>query len=171
MKMRGDIIKVIFLDIDGVLNFNGCRDKIGGLYFVNDNRIKLLKEIIDATGAKIVLSSTWRIGWYDRDYGLHSPHVEDFNKLEEKLNESGITFISRTPILPSGYRGEEIKSWLDNWMGEPVESFVIIDDDSDMKPFMDRLVQTSFNKGLQQKNVDKAIRLLNDERMVNVRQR
>ncbi len=135
-----------------MLNFNGCRDKIGGLYFVNDNRIKLLKEIIDATRAQIVLSSTWRIGWYDRDYGLHSPHVEDFNKLEEKLNESGITFISRTPILPSGYRGEEIKSWLDNWMGEPVESFV--------KPFMDRLVQTSFNKGLQQKNVDKAIQLL-----------
>lgn len=163
MKVRGDIIKVIFLDIDGVLNFNGCRDKIGGLYFVNDNRIKLLKEIIDATEAKIVLSSTWRIGWYDRDYGLHSPHVEDFNKLEEKLNESGITFISRTPMSPDGYRGKEIKSWLDNWNGDPVESFVIIDDDNDMKPFMDRLVQTSFNKGLQQKNVDKAIRLLNGE--------
>jgi len=46
-------------------------------------------------------------------------------------------------------------------MGEPVESFVIIDDDSDMKPFMDKLVQTSFNKGLQQKYVDKAIQLLN----------
>ncbi|WP_051152991.1 HAD domain-containing protein [Lacrimispora indolis] len=149
------------MDIDGVLNFNGCRDKIGGLYFVNDNRIKLLKEIIDATGAKIVLSSTWRIGWFDRDYGIHSRNAEDFAKLEEKLKESGITFISRTPRLANGYRGEEIKTWIDNWKGEPVESFVIIDDDADMKPFMNRLIQTSFNKGLQQKNVDRAIQLLN----------
>ncbi len=152
-----------------MLNFNGCRDKIGGLYFVNDNRIKLLKEIIDATGAEVVLSSTWRIGWFDRDYDVHSRNAEDFTKLEDKLNEYGITFISRTPMLASGYRGEEIKSWLGNWSGESVESFIIIDDDTDMKPFMDRLVQTSFNKGLQQKNVDKAIRLLNDERRLNGR--
>jgi len=160
----GDNIKVIFLDIDGVLNFNGCRDKIGGLYFVNNNRIKLLKKIIDATGAKIVLSSTWRIGWFDRDYSIHSRNAEDFTKLENKLKEYDITFISRTPRLASGYRGEEIKTWIDNWKGEPVESFIIIDDDADMKPFMNRLVQTSFNKGLQQKNVDKAILLLNGER-------
>lgn len=144
-----------------MLNFNGCRDKIGGLYFVNDNRIKLLKEIIDTTSAKVVLSSTWRIGWFDRDYGLFGRNAEDFTKLENKLKESDITFISRTPRLSSGYRGEEIKTWIDNWKGESVESFIIIDDDADMKPFMDRLVQTSFNKGLQQKNVDKAIKLLN----------
>ncbi|WP_416388671.1 HAD domain-containing protein [Lacrimispora sphenoides] len=119
----------MFLDIYGVLNFNGCRDKIGGIYFVNDNRIKLLKKIIDATGAKIVLSSTWRIGWFDRDYGLHSQHVEDFNRLEERLKKSEIIFISRTPILPSRYRGKEIKSWLDNWRSESVESFLIIEED------------------------------------------
>lgn len=52
--------------------------------------------------------------------------------LEEKLKKSEIILISRTPILPSGYRGEEIKSWLDNWRDESVESFVIIDDDADI---------------------------------------
>lgn len=146
-----------------MLNFNGCRDKIGGLYFVNDNRIKLLKEIIDATGAKVVLSSTWRIGWFDRDYGISGRNADDFTRLEEKLQESEITFISRTPRLSSGYRGEEIKTWLDNWKGESVESFIIIDDDTDMKPFMNRLIHTSFNKGLQPKNIGKAIKLLNEE--------
>ena len=146
-----------------MLNFNGCRDKIGGLYFVNDNRIKLLKEIIDSTSAKVVLSSTWRIGWFERDYGLPGRNVEDFTKLEEKLREHGITFISRTPRLASGYRGEEIKTWLDSWNGEPVESFIIIDDDADMKPFMNKLVQTSFNKELQPKNVNKAIKMLNGD--------
>jgi len=146
-----------------VLNFNGCRDKIGGLYFVNDNRIKLLKEIIDATDAKVVLSSTWRIGWFDRDYGMSSKNAEDFTKLEEKLREYGITFISRTPRLISGYRGDEIHKWILNWKGDPIESFIIVDDDADMKPFMNRLVQTSFNKGLQPKNVTKAIRMLNGD--------
>lgn len=69
------------------------------------------------------------MGWFDRDYGLHSQHVEDFNRLEEKLKKSEIIFISITPILPSRYRGKEIKSWLDNWRSESVESFFIIEED------------------------------------------
>lgn len=159
--MRWISIKVIFLDIDGVLNFNGCRSKIGSIYFVNDNKIKLLKEIVDATDSKIVLSSTWRMGWFDRDYNHQSLNAEHFTKLEEKMNEFGIKFMSRTPILSGGYRGEEIDSWLRKWNGENVGSFIIIDDDNDMKPHMDRLVQTSFKYGLKEKNVKKAIELLN----------
>ena len=42
--------------------------------------------------------------------------------LGEKLKKSEIILISRTPILQSGF-GEEIKSWLDSWRDEPVESF------------------------------------------------
>lgn len=155
-------MKVIFLDIDGVLNFNGCRDKIGGIYFVNDNKIKLLKEIIDRTNAKIVLSSTWRFGWFDRDYGMNTVHAEDFTKLEEKLKEFGIEFLSRTPRTQDRYRGNEIKQWLDKWGGEAVEKFIIIDDDTDMKPYMDRLIQTSFKNGLMTKNVERAVKLLNE---------
>lgn len=154
-------MRVIFLDIDGVLNFNGCRDKIGGIYFVNDNKIKLLKEIIDRTDAKIVLSSTWRFGWFDRDYGMNTVHAEDFTKLQEKLKEFGIEFLSRTPRTQEGHRGNEIKQWLDKWNGEVVDKFIIIDDDSDMKPYMNRLVQTSFEHGLTQKDVERAVKMLN----------
>lgn len=156
-------MKVIFLDIDGVLNFNGCRDKIGGIYFVNDDKINLLKEIIERTGAKVVLSSTWRIGWFDRDDGKETIHAIDFTKLEKKLKDNGITFLSRTPITNDGYRGEEIRKWLERWNGEKIDRFIIIDDDSDMKPYMDRLIQTSFNQGLQPNNVKKAVKLLNEE--------
>lgn len=155
-------MKVIFLDVDGVLNFNGCRDKIGGIYFVNQNRIDLLKEIIDKTSAKIVLSSTWRIGWFDRDNGMNTVHSNDFSKLEEKLKQNGISFISRTPITNHGYRGKEIEEWIEKWNGEKIENFVIIDDDNDMRPYMDRLVQTSYKYGLRPKNVEKAIKLLNE---------
>ena len=41
-------MKIIFLDIDGVLNDNGCKTLTSsGSLFVNDNKIKILKEIID----------------------------------------------------------------------------------------------------------------------------
>lgn len=139
-------MKVIFLDIDGVLNFIGCKEKIDGMYFVNDGKIKLLKEIIDRAGAKIVLSSTWRYGWFDRDNGRATIHLEHFVKLEEKLKEFGIEFLSRTPMLGDKVRGFEIKRWLENWNGEEVDNFIILDDETDMKPYMDRLIQTSLTK-------------------------
>lgn len=154
-------MKIIFLDIDGVLNFNGCRNRVDGFYFVNDSKIKLLKKIIDKTDAKIVLSSTWRLGWFECEQGIDSLDTSLFIRLKEKLREYGIEFISKTPISNSGYRGEEIDQWLNDWNGEKISSFIIIDDDNDMKPYMDRLVQTSFKYGLRYKNVLKAIRLLN----------
>ena len=61
-------MKVIFLDIDGVLNsFQTFRE----IYYEHEltgfrrvaidiDKVKLLKEIVDNTGALIVLSSSWR---------------------------------------------------------------------------------------------------------------
>lgn len=53
--------KLLFLDVDGVLNSmdNGDGDTI------EDSKVLLLKTIIDKTGAKIVISSSWRL--IDRD--------------------------------------------------------------------------------------------------------
>ncbi|MFR1854625.1 MAG: HAD domain-containing protein, partial [Beduini sp.] len=56
-------MKIIILDIDGVLNCEYCKIKIDGVHFVMDEKIILLKQLVDRTGAKIVLSSTWRYGW------------------------------------------------------------------------------------------------------------
>lgn len=145
-------MKVIFLDVDGVLNFEGCKEKINGVYFVNDNRIKLLKEIVERTNAKLVLSSDWRYWWDEPD--------ESFEGLVKKLEENGMELFSKTPITKHGYRGAEIHQWLNEWNGEEIESFVILDDGNDMKPYMDKLVQTSYNHGLRRKNVEKAVKLL-----------
>ena len=39
-------MKIIFLDIDGVLNYNGCKTLTSsGSLFVNDNKIKMFKEM------------------------------------------------------------------------------------------------------------------------------
>lgn len=140
-------MKVIFLDVDGVLNHGKQKVK------VEDDKVYLLKQIVDSTNAKIVLSSDWRY-WIDTD-------DEDIELLKRKLNESKMGIMSITPITKHGYRGAEIYQWINEWEGEHIEQFVIIDDRDDMKPYMNRLVQTSFNLGLQKKHVKKAIEILN----------
>lgn len=155
-------MKIIFLDIDGVLNFKECNSIFDEYYFVDDEKLMILKEIINQTGAKVVLSSDWKIGWIHRDEGIVSPKSKRFIALEEKMNEFGITLFSKTPIGNQDYRGDEIKSWIEQWGGEKIENFVIIDDMDDMRPYKNKLVKTSFLKGgLQYAHMEKAIEILN----------
>lgn len=141
-------MKIIFLDIDGVLNYENSKSKI------EDEKVELLKEIVDRTGAEIVLSSDWR-------YWLGEPD-EDIKLLLSVLEKYGSKLLSSTPLTTHCYRGAEIHQWLEEWKGETVESFVILDDNIDMKPYMDRLVQTDFKRGLCRKDVDMAVRILSE---------
>lgn len=141
-------MKVIFLDVDGVLKHGNSKIK------VEDDKIELLKQIIDETKAKIVLSSDWRF-WLGTD-------DEDVILLQEKLKSIGTEIMSSTPGSKHGYRGAEIYQWINEWQGEEIDKFVILDDRDDMKPYMNRLVQTSFNLGLQEKHVKRAVKLLNE---------
>ena len=50
-------LKVIFLDVDGVLN---SKQDGNSIKLRTDSHFRLLQEIVKATGAKIVLSSSWR---------------------------------------------------------------------------------------------------------------
>ena len=55
-KRRNKDMKVIFLDVDGVLNSQQLFEKSedAQLISVDEENIKNLKKIVDATGAKIV---------------------------------------------------------------------------------------------------------------------
>jgi hypothetical protein len=115
-------MKVIFLDIDGVLNVTmQKRDEFGSLFHpqFEDN----LKRIVTNTDAKIVITSTWRYS------GL-----SEMQRMWKHRDLAG-EVIDITPDLDriEGYsipRGVEIKYWLDNT--KELESYVIIDDDNDM---------------------------------------
>lgn len=67
--------------------------------------------------------------------------------------------IGTTPTLDGDWvRGKEIEKWIsDNYAPK---SFVIIDDDTDMEPYMDRLVKTECEFGLTDKDADKALDML-----------
>ena len=154
--------------IDGVLNTYYTTVKTSNnITFVDDTKVKILKDIIDLTGAKIVLSSTWRIGWRYFELGQRdSSVVQDFIELREKLLEFGIELYDKTPILDQFMRrrGDEIQLYLDN-SKDKIDGYVIIDDLGGkwLRPCSSHLLQTSEYKGLQEKHVKVAERILNME--------
>lgn len=57
------LIKILFIDIDGMLNTAYYRATADNYYhsIIDKEKMPLLKEIVDKTGAKLVLTSEWRI--------------------------------------------------------------------------------------------------------------
>lgn len=145
--------KIIFLDIDGVLNCNKTtRRTMSGYTFIGNRQLKNLKRIINATQAKIVLSSDWR---YDRDDPRYNG---DYLELKAELMRYGIQFYGFTPEIPSAHRGAEIAQWL---AAHPeVSNFVILDDRTDIEPNKDHWVQTTMSHGLGIAEANEAIKIL-----------
>jgi hypothetical protein len=151
------VVKVIFLDFDGVI--------VVSPNFREPNRgcVARLNEIVRRSGAVVVVSSSWRI-------------IHPLDELRALLLEAGFVgeVIDKTPYvcyesdtpsrLPIAHasRGREIRTWL----GEhpEVESYVVLDDDFDYDPLPAGrwvLVKNGiFDGGLQQTHVAKACALL-----------
>lgn len=125
-------MKIVFLDIDGVLNWNGTEDRIGGYIGLCPERIARLNEITDAhPDAKIVISSTWRKVYSAGAYN-------DFDGLKKLLADRGVKaeIIGHTVITFSHLgRGEEIRQWVE---GHPeITEYVVLDDDTEaMEPYV-----------------------------------
>lgn len=145
-------MKVIFLDMDGVLN--GVCDKFCG---VNTDCAKRLQRIIDATGAKLVISSSWR-------YMILQGAMTDLG-FQYLLGTHGITadVIGHTcsdDNVPQ--RGEQIRAWLRTHRPRP-EKWLTIDDGGNVEfpNFSEKQwVQTNGAIGLTDEDVDWVIHLL-----------
>lgn len=140
-------MRVVFLDIDGVLvNRASIRRQSGRHACADPSCVAQLNLITDATGAVIVLSSTWRFD----------------DAIKETIYGWGVTgtIRSMTPRLRGFDRGIEIDYWLTTGSNSP-ESFVILDDDSDMAHLKYALVQTNMETGLTKEHADRAIVMLN----------
>ena len=145
-------MKIIFLDIDGVLN---NRESLKDGVEIVPELVLNLENICEQTGAKIIISSTWRI--------LH-PQEE----IEFVLGCAGLsrdTVIGCTPRLKGDVkRGEEIKRWIDEVEEIAVDNFVILDDDSDMlDEQMDHFIKTDRISGLTKEDVNRAIDILGEK--------
>lgn len=149
--------KVIFLDVDGVLNSENFYRWLGdnhkrkycGYELLDQRAILCLQDIVFVTGADIVLSSSWRLS------------RSCLKRLEEQLLPYDLRFVDRTVSIPHEDRGSEIKEWLSR---HPyVTHFVILDDDSDMGDLMDHLVKTSVQSGLLPGDTWRAIKILGSD--------
>ena len=154
-------MKVIFLDIDGVLNDDTTPTRTKSrLVFIDQEKLLRLKRIVEATRAKIVLSSTWR---YERD---NPKYNGDFLELQEAFRQVGLEFYSFTPEDVYGIRrGMEIGAWLR--LHPEVDQYIILDDelfDFEQCGLLPRLVKTKFgNGGLIEAHVQEAIEMLSDD--------
>ncbi len=155
-------MKVIFLDIDGVLNSRAYDRKRNWdeLTNIDESRLPLVKNIVDETGARIVLSSTWKTHW-DK---LPEKCDTDGIYINETFSKFGLEIYDKTPDLGIDFdRPDEIKAWLD-CARETIESFVIIDDYRyAWGKLADRFVKTNphFGLGLEDEHVQKAVEILN----------
>lgn len=157
-------MKVIFLDIDGVLNSReyDAHRNFDELTNIDKTRLPYLKEIVDRTGAEIVLSSTWRGHW-----SVHRELCDvDGRYINDTLAEFGLKIIDKTPDLGLGAeRADEISKWLKITLYK-VDAFVIIDDCAfGWGKLSGNLVKTSprVGLGLEREHVEKAVKILGEK--------
>ncbi len=152
-------MKLIFLDMDGVLNRDSTEIAApSGCMFVEDELVKKLQNIYYETHANIVLSSSWRMGWYDIKSGKTDTHnAEDYRALTAKLLSFGIPINGHTELLYDQSRAGEITKYLNSQ--QDVDGFIILDDML-IKGYEDHQIMTDPETGLTDNDVKNAIALL-----------
>jgi len=144
--------KVLFLDIDGVLN-----SKLYYKYIYKPEEgsrfdpycVILVKRLVEEFSLKIVISSTWRNG--------------SVNRLMKELNEHNmIEYLHddwHTPFVRRASRGSEINLWLDSH--PEVKDYLILDDNENLLDHqLSRFVKTSNYLGMVQERYHQARNLL-----------
>ena len=164
--------KVIFLDIDGVLNTalwhslanrGKMKDKYG--YKFDPKAVANLKKILDETGADIVISSSWKMFmglsglqamWEERSLSGKVIDVTPNSVSDEMLLTANLDSIHMTNI-----RGSEIKEWLMLY-GKDVSHYVILDDMNDvLHEQQPHFVWIDPEVGITEGNAAQAIMILN----------
>lgn len=147
-------MKVIFLDIDGVMNSRRYIKRIDvdfddPKYQMDPDAVVRLNAISDQTGALIVVTSTWR---------------KAFTYYLDKLQDCIASYGIKAPVIGmtldlvlDGYsRKDEIVAWLADH--SDADTYVVLDDEGIDLP--GHLVQTKFDDGIQDHHVRMAVSIL-----------
>jgi nicotinamidase-related amidase len=137
-----DQTKVIFLDIDGVLNCKTTPNPRKFPFIVDPVLLRHLHRLVQLTSATVVLSSTWRFD----PAGLFSARYY------------GIPFDDTLPELPGQPRRDEILAWLRDHA--EVKRYIVIDDEDDELDALP-LFQPFRDTGLTEEMVDAAASYFN----------
>lgn len=152
-------MKVLFLDIDGVVNNQNNFSPIAKRtpYPIDSYCAFLIGRIQIRTGCEVVLSSSWR--HYPEAIKIVSDSVvKIFDKTPDHIEWDGVKRFARGREWPHELRGDEINAWLQNH--QEVTKYAILDDDGDF--YDDQpLFQTSFKEGITDEIAEKVIAYLN----------
>jgi hypothetical protein len=163
------MIKIVFLDIDGVLNSGFWNDihqkEISDGSLIDEEKIKLLARLVYHTNSKIILHSGWRI-WFDSEI---KPVSKEAQKLVDLLSFEGLKIDGLTPDLTteeirktkkfSLVKADEILSWLKSH--NDVTGWVVLDDlDLHNKQIELHQVKPDPKIGLTVENIEEAEKIL-----------
>lgn len=151
-------MKVIFLDYDGVIT--DARDTSN---LVIRKYVLNLKRIVDSTNAKIVVSSSRKNEFIEKD-DIDRKKTYCYQNYELPLESLGIEIYDYTPFVKASFlvRKElEIEFYLK--MHPEIKEYVILDDDMVMHKFLDHQVFVEYSNGLLPKYINPAIQILNGQ--------
>lgn len=170
-------MKIIFLDVDGVLAYSSYSNS--NTANIDISKVQMIKEICDKTGAKVVISSSWKGDdkiipdiYYILVNVLESNGIEVLGHTEyipvefdgDVPQSITITTLEDLPYFKSKYgtgRAAEVQKWIKE---HAVDNFVILDDeDFDWADYgYDKhwVAPSWFECGLQREHVDKSIKIL-----------
>lgn len=172
-------MKVVFLDIDGVMNHYVSHEEYESHSVdqmdIYDEHLSLLGRIIDETNAEIVLTSSWRVfpsslsTVMDRlaSFGMHLRGITDEGV--DKVTLKSLTDVKQVRLSWNDVgrvddRGAEILLWSYKHR-DALEKAVVFDDETkDIEPYLNNdifLIKTDYARGLTEELADKAIRILN----------
>ncbi|MCI6692399.1 HAD domain-containing protein [Clostridium sp. SGI.024] len=159
-------MKVIFLDIDGVLNSEKFLNNNKG-QVVDRERVSILKSIVDKTGAVIVMSSGWRL-WFDDNMLPQDGYSKELYEVlcEFNINLFGKTLDFSTEEIRSRktfshVKAKEITAWLND--NKSIEKYVVIDDlDLKNKEINNHLVRVNGEIGITEEDGQIIINMINE---------
>ncbi len=152
-------MKVIFLDLDGVVN---DADSHGLL--IKEEYVEELKKLIVATHAKVVITSRQR----DNALIKNSSDLEGsycYNHYIKPLLEMGVEVYGYTPRIKCEKEEKERELEIEKYLeAHPeIEEYVIIEDDYVMERLYDHQVFIEYSDGFTSRYLEPAIRILNGE--------
>jgi len=156
-------MKVIFCDVDGVLNNPKTRGHTPtGFMGVSNDLIRNLKKLVEYSGARIVLSSDWRLTRDDPE------HRKDYRYLTRKLKSiAGLEIFDHTDDISWNQRGQEIRKYLNDH--PDINGYVVLDDEP-FRTFQifgvaSNLVLTVPDMGLTDADIERAAMILSGQQV------
>lgn len=143
------MMDVIFLDFDGVLNTDSTTEKYEGYTGIDPELVENLNAIISATGAKVVLSTSWRIAYGEK---ICTEVLVAAGFQGEIVGQTPRAFRRDKDILTALWENEGL-----------IGKYVILDDDNDVArdPTLKKYwVATNLHDGLTPERAQKAISIL-----------